>query len=212
MRGQFWFCFLKWELNFGFVFWDKRLILVFWDERSILLVAIWSDSPRRGCQVSAKESHLRESLQISLSPSGSDPSLNDASLMTRPAPHFLEVTFLPHFPRKSADGEEPTNCDVYESQWCGFMPPALFGLCWPQPIRRWLWWCKLYFSDSKSAFLRWCISQILQAVHISQIMPSLASLVSADHSLLGDQLLLQLQTKVYDQPNNLWPERYCCQP
>ena len=129
MRGQFWFCFLKWELNFGFVFWDKRLILVFWDERSILLVAIWSDSPRRGCQVSAKESHLRESLQISLSPSGSDPSLNDASLMTRPAPHFLEVTFLPHFPRKSADGEEPTNCDVCESQWCGFMAAALFGLC-----------------------------------------------------------------------------------
>ena len=65
----------------------------------------------------------------------------------------------------------------------------------------------VYFSN-----LARCISQILQAVHISQIMPSLASLVSADRSLLGDQLLLQLQTKVYDQPNNLWPESYCCQP
>ena len=60
-----------------------------------------------------------------------------------------------------------------------------------------------------------CISQIVKkhfldlARCIPQIMPSLASLVSGDHSLLGDHLLLQLQTKVYDQPNNLWPERNC---
>ena len=45
-------------------------------------------------------------------------------------------------------------------------PHALFGLCWPQPIRRWLWWCKLYFSDCRSVFLRWCISQILPGVFL----------------------------------------------
>ena len=75
--------------------------------------------------------------------------------MTRPDPHILEATF-PHFLRKSADSEEATNCDVCESQWCGFMIPALLGRCWPQPIRGWLWRCKLYFSDCKKAFLRSC--------------------------------------------------------
>ena len=76
------------------------------------MLEIWSDSETG---LSAKESDPLQSLQISLSPSGLDPSLNDATLMTRPDPHILEATF-PHFLRKSADSEEATNCDVCESQ------------------------------------------------------------------------------------------------
>ena len=73
-----------------------------------------------------------------------------------------ELTFWKQLFQKSsqkieADDEKPSQvliCDLCESQWCGFMPATLFGLCWPQPIKGWLWWCKLYFSDSKSVFVR----------------------------------------------------------
>ena len=161
MRGQFWFCFLRWEVNFGFWSWEVNFGFLRWEVN----FGWWQSGQTLRDGLSAKESHLRESLQISLSPSGSDPSLNDASLMTRPAPHFLEVTF-PHFwENRLMVKNQPIVMFVKASDAVSW-PHALFGLCWPQPIRRWLWWCKLYFSDCRSVFLRWCISQILPGVFL----------------------------------------------
>ena len=166
-------------------------ILIFWSVNfhSGNMVRDWQT------ELSAKESDLRQSLQIS-----------QISIWIRSISEWCN--FDHHTSHSGRRFSEEKNwwrwdliCDCCESLGRGFTPSGLLGLCWPQPIRGWaVEHCTEHWAGSPLGF--YCL------------MISMLSLAFSRHSLLswGEDCggrssgVLLFQTKVYDQPNYLWLE------
>ena len=144
MRGQFWF-------------------EMVWDERSILVVAIWSDCPRLGCQqknlISGKVCkylwvHLDRIHLWMMQVWWPD------QLLT-----FWKSLFF-HIFRENRLMVKNQPIVMFVKASYAVSCPLLSLVFADRSLLSWLWWCKLYFSDCRSVFLRWCISQILPGVFL----------------------------------------------